>query len=108
MTDFSKENGITLIAGDILEVYFVLENIDHEQVEEVIFTCADKGIQNVCEYSEEDDGFCLRLDSEETRELECGMATYDLTIRYADGNDFTAVYENALNILPKRNKVSEV
>lgn len=108
MIDFSKENGITVIAGDILEVYFLLENIDNEQVENVIFSCADKGIEVVCAYSEEEKGFCLRLESEDTAALECGLVTYDLTIKYPDGNYFTAVYENALNVLPKRNKVSEV
>lgn len=108
MNDFSKDNAITIIAGDILEVYFVFENIDSTQIESVVFTCADKGIEAVCEYSAEEEGFGLRLNSENTALLESGLATYDLTIKYSDGNYFTAIYENALHVLPKHNKVSEV
>lgn len=102
------DNGITVIQGDILEVYFALENIPSDNIDKVFFTCKCKGIDAECEYSEEEDGYCLRLESEETRDLPAGVSTYDLTIRFTDGNDFTAVYNGAFSVLEKRNPVSEV
>lgn len=108
MTDFTTKNKLSFVAGDVFEVYFKLENIDNSQIKEVVFTCGDKGIEATCEYSEDEEAYCLRLESSETAELEAGIATYDLTIKFLDEQYFTAVYENALNILPKRNKLSEV
>ncbi|MGN1060146.1 MAG: hypothetical protein ACI4QN_00285, partial [Candidatus Coproplasma sp.] len=101
-------NKLSFIAGDIFEAYFKLENIDKSLIEEVVFTCSAKGVQATCEYSEDEEAYCLRLESAETAELETGIANYDLTIKFLDGQNFTAIYENALNILPKRNKLNEV
>lgn len=107
MTDFSKSNNLLLIAGDILEVYFSFENIDVSSIEEVIFICAEKQIEATLEYSSTEQAYALRLESEDTADIEPGIASYDLTIKFADGNYFTAVYENALNVLPKNNRLSK-
>ena len=104
-----NNNGtISCIAGDVLEVYFTLENIDNEQIEEVIFSCSDRGLEISCLYDEDEDAYAMRLGSAETALLTSGISNYDLTIQFVDGNYFTAVYNNAFQILPKGNKLSGV
>lgn len=101
-------NNILVVQGDILEVYFELENVPAETIEKVFFTCAEKELQVECPYDEQESGFCLRLPSAETDSLPTGVNGYDLTVRFKDENYFTLIYEGAFSVLEKRNKVSGV
>lgn len=105
MAEFLNECNISVIQGDVLELYFIIENIDKEQIEQVFFTCNEKGIQVELEYSEDEQGYALRLESADTSELEVGLSSYDLTLKFADEGYFTAVYEGIFDVLPKKNKV---
>lgn len=105
----NKNNGtISCVAGDVLEVYFTLENIDAEQIEEVIFSCSERSLEVSCHFIDDEGGYAMRLDSVETALLTSGISDYDLTVKFVDGNYFTAMYNNAFQILPKGNKLSGV
>lgn len=96
---------ITTVCGDILEVYFCFEGIERENIASVFFTCAEQDIQVELPYSEEEEGYRLRLESTATSELKPCVSRYDLTVRFTDENDFTAVYNGIFNALEKFNKV---
>ena len=98
---------ISVVQGDILEVYFVLEGISNEDISKVFFSCAEQSLAVECEYSSSQQGYGLRLDSDETDVLEAKQSRYDLTVRFTDGNDFTAVYEGVFAVFPKRNAIRD-
>lgn len=100
-----ENNNISVIQGDILEIYFVLEGISSEEISKVFFSCAEQSIVEECEYSSSEEGYGLRLDSDVTSGLKPCQSRYDLTVRFADGNDFTAVYEGVFAVLEKRNAI---
>lgn len=96
---------LSVVQGDILEVYFILEGISSEEISSVFFSCAEQSISEECEYSEEEGGYRLRLESDVTEGLAPIYGSYDLTVRFSDGNDFTALYEGDFAVLKKRNAI---
>ena len=103
-----KENSIMVVQGDILEVYFALENISVDTIDKVFFTCEKKGLQIECVYDAQAGEFALSLSSADTSDLLIGADGYDLTALLKDGNYFTLVYDGAFSVLEKKNKVSGV
>ena len=100
-----ENNNLSVIQGDILEVYFVLENISSEEISKVVFSCAEQDLEAECDYSASQEGYGLRLESDVTKDLKPCQSRYDLTVRFADGNDLTVVYEGVFAVLEKRDAI---
>lgn len=105
MGDFCKCKDVTVIQGDVLEVYFELIGIAREAVKELWFTSEGAGINTPCPYSEIQDAYCLRLGSECTGHINPCICNYDLTVEFIDGNMLTVAHEKLFAIFKKRNDV---
>lgn len=101
------ENEIKFIKGDVLEIYFAVEDLEVEYIAQVYFSCI--GAKILCElpYSEEQEAFCLRFPSKISDEVKPGFYTYDVTLELVDGSKITLLHNEDFIVLKKRNTLSE-
>lgn len=99
---------ISFYAGDVLEVWFRLNEVDTEAVSEICLSCADLGICVHLPYSTQKGEWCLRLESDFTARLPAKVCYYDLTANLIDGNRVTLIYNGLLTVRRKNNKLCEV
>ncbi len=85
-------NEIRFIRGDLLEIYFAVEDLEVEYIAKAYFSCI--GAKILCElpYSEEQEAFCLRFPSKVSEEVKPGFYTYDLTLELVDGSKITLLH----------------
>ena len=100
-------NEIRFIKGDLLEIYFAVEDLEVEYIAKVYFSCI--GAKILCElpYSEEQEAFCLRFPSKVSEEVKPGFYTYDLTLELVDGSKVTLLHNEDFVVLKKRNTLLE-
>ena len=100
-------NEIRFIKGDLLEIYFAVEDLEVEYIAKAYFSCI--GAKILCElpYSEEQEAFCLRFPSKVSEEVNPGFYTYDLTLELVDGSKITLLHNEDFIVLKKRNTLSE-
>ena len=97
---------IMFIQGDVVETYFYIEGIEREYIENLYFSCEAEKILTVLPYSEEQEGYCFRLTSEQTSSLRPKFCTYDLTLELIDGNTMTLLHGCSFIVLKKRNTLN--
>ena len=97
---------IMFIQGDVVETYFYIEGIEREYIENLYFSCEAEKILTVLPYSEEQEGYCFRLTSEQTSTLRPKFCTYDLTLELIDGNRMTLLHGRSFIVLKKRNTLN--
>ena len=97
---------IMFIQGDVVETYFYIEGIEKEYIENLYFSCEAEKILTVLPYSEEQEGYCFRLTSEQTSLLRPKFCTYDLTLELIDGNTMTLLHGRSFIVLKKRNTLN--
>lgn len=96
---------ITLVQGDDLGLDLnVLGGEEIEFIKEVIFSCAEQGIVKRCT-KVDDNLYYLEISSEETKEFVPKICSFDITLRFYDGEIVTALFQNKLQVLRKRNKI---
>ena len=97
---------ITLVQGDDLGLDFSVlggeEELEH--IQDVIFSCAEQGIKRNCT-KVDDNLYYLGISSEETKNFIPKICSFDITVRFYDGEITTTVYQNKLQVLRKRNKI---
>ncbi len=100
-------NEIRFIRGDLLEIYFAVEDLEVEYIAKAYFSCI--GAKILCElpYSEEQEAFCLRFPSKVSEEVKPGFYTYDLTLELVDGSKITLLHNEDFIVLKKRNTLLE-
>lgn len=100
-------NEIRFVKGDLLEIYFAIEDLEVEYIAKVYFSCV--GAKILCElpYSEEQESFCLRFPSKISEEVKPGFYTYDLTLELVDGSNLTVLHNEDFVVLKKKNTLSE-
>lgn len=100
-------NEISFVKGDLLEIYFAIEDLDVAYIAKVYFSCV--GAKILCElpYSEEQESFCLRFPSKISEEVKPGFYTYDLTLELVDGSNLTVLHNEDFVVLKKKNTLSE-
>lgn len=101
------ENEIKFIKGDVLEIYFAVEDLEVEYIAKAYFSCI--GAKILCElpYSEEQEAFCLRFPSKISDEVKPGFYTYDVTLELVDGSKITLLHNEDFIVLKKKNTLSE-
>lgn len=101
------QNAIGFISGDVLEVYFVVDDIELEYIKRVAFSCV--GAKILCElpYSREQEAFCLRFPSKMSNKIKPGFYTYDLTLELVDGSIITLLHNENFVVLKKKNTLLE-
>lgn len=102
-----KENEIRFIKGDVLEVYFVVDDIELEYISRVVFSCVAGKILCDLPYSEEQEAFCLRFNSQMSDAIQPGFYTYDLTLELAGGSRITLLHNEDFVVLKKKNTLNE-
>lgn len=100
-------NEIRFIRGDLLEIYFAVEDLEVEYIAKAYFSCI--GAKILCElpYSEEQEAFCLRFPSKVSEEVKPGFYTYDLTLELVDGSKITLLHNEDFVVLKKKNSLLE-
>ena len=100
-------NEIRFIKGDLLEIYFAVEDLEVQYIAKVYFSCI--GAKILCElpYSEEQEAFCLRFPSKVSEEVKPGFYTYDLTLELVDGSKITLLHNEDFVVLKKKNSLLE-
>ena len=105
MAEICKRRDVTVVQGDVLEVYFELIGIAPEIVKNVYFTSKKANLNFPCPFSTSNNAYCLRLPSECTEHIHPIICNYDLTIEFVDGNRMTVLYECRFAVLKKRNSI---
>ncbi len=103
----AKKYNLSFYVGDIFEVWFELTAVDRAAVKEVCFTCRDLGLCVHLPYSNFKGAYCLRLNSECTKDLHAGVYYFDLTVELIDGNAVTLINDGVLTVCHKKNKLCE-
>lgn len=107
MGEFCKCKDVSVIQGDVLEVYFELIGIEPEVVQNLWFSSKRAGLYTSCPFSKIHNAYCLRLESECTERIKPCICNYDLTVEFIDGNKMTVVHERLFAVLKKRNELEE-
>lgn len=102
-----KENEIKFIKGDVLEIYFVVGDIEVEYIERVVFSCIGAKILCDLPYSEEQGAYCLRFNSQISDVIPAGFYTYDVTMELKGGSKITLLHNEDFIVLKKRNTLNE-
>ncbi len=100
------DNAIRVIKGDVLEVYFVIDDVEIEYIERVIFSSITAKILCDLPYSEEQGAFCLRFTSKMSNLLSPGFYTYDLTLELKGGTTLTLMHGEEFTVFKKKNSLS--
>lgn len=100
------DNAIRVIKGDVLEVYFVVDDVEVEYIERVIFSSITAKILCDLPYSEEQGAFCLRFTSKMSNLLPPGFYTYDLTLELKGGTTLTLMHGEEFTVFKKKNSLS--
>lgn len=100
------DNAIRVIRGDVLEVYFVVDDIEPEYIERVIFSSITAKVLCDLPYSEEQEAFCLRFTSKMSNLLPAGFYTYDLTLELKGGTKLTLMHGEEFTVFKKKNSLS--
>lgn len=100
------DNAIRVIKGDVLEVYFVVDDVEVEYIERVIFSSITAKILCDLPYSEEQEAFCLRFTSKMSNLLPAGFYTYDLTLELKGGTTITLMHGEEFTVFKKKNSLS--
>lgn len=95
------DNAIRVIKGDVLEVYFVVDDVEVEYIERVIFSSISAKILCDLPYSEEQEAFCLRFTSKMSNLLPAGFYTYDLTLELKGGTTLTLMHGEEFTVFKK-------
>lgn len=103
----SKDYGVSVIIGDLLERYFILDGVERIAVECLCFSCVEQGICVHLPFSELQGGWCLRLTSELTAQLLPKISYYDLTAKLIDGNTVTLIRNATFTVISKKNYLCE-
>lgn len=103
----NKENEIKFIKGDVLEIYFVVDDIEIEYIERVVFSCIGAKILCDLPYSEEQGAYCLRFNSQISDVIPAGFYTYDLTMELKGGSKITLLHNEDFIVLKKKNTLHE-
>lgn len=99
------DNAIRVIKGDVLEVYFVVDDVEVEYIERVIFSSITAKILCDLPYSEEQGAFCLRFTSKMSNLLPPGFYTYDLTLELKGGTTLTLMHGEEFTVFKKKNSL---
>lgn len=99
------DNAIRVIKGDVLEVYFVVDDVEVEYIERVIFSSISPKILCDLPYSEEQEAFCLRFTSKMSNLLPAGFYTYDLTLELKGGTTLTLMHGEEFTVFKKKNSL---
>lgn len=99
------DNAIRVIKGDVLEVYFVIDDVEVEYIERVIFSSITAKILCDLPYSEEQEAFCLRFPSKMSSLLPAGFYTYDLTLELKGGTTLTLMHGEEFTVFKKKNSL---
>ena len=102
-----KENEIKFIKGDVLEVYFIVDDMEAEYIERVVFSCIAAKILFDLPYSEEHEAYCLRFNSMISDAIPTGFYTYDLTMELKGGSRITLLHNEDFIVLKKKNTLHE-
>ena len=102
-----KENEIKFVKGDVIEIYFAVEDLPVEYIAKVYFSCFGAKILCDLPYSEEQEAFCLRFPSKISEEVKPGFYTYDVTLELVDGSKITLLHNEDFVVLKKKNTISE-
>lgn len=102
-----KENEIKFIKGDVLEIYFVVGDIEVEYIERVVFSCIGAKILCDLPYSEEQGAYCLRFNSQISDVIPAGFYTYDVTMELKGGSKITLLHNEDFIVLKKHNTLHE-
>lgn len=100
------DNAIRVIKGDVLEVYFVVDDVEVEYIERVVFSSITAKILCDLPYSEEQEAFCLRFTSKMSNLLPPGFYTYDLTLELKGGTMLTLMHGEEFTVFKKKNSLS--
>lgn len=99
------DNEIRVIQGDVLEVYFVVDDVEVELIERVIFSSITAKVLCDLPYSEEQEAFCLRFTSKMSNLLTPGFYTYDLTLEMKGGTKITLMHNEEFTVFKKKNSL---
>lgn len=96
---------IKLIQGDDFGLDLnVIGGAEAEEIQDVIFSCFEENI--IKEFTKINDNlYYLKIPSEETKSFIPKIVSFDITLRFNDGEIMTALFQNKLEVLKKRNKI---
>lgn len=102
------KNVIEIIQGDTLQKNVLISGVSETQISKVYFSCKKIEIEKELTYDSEIERYVLRIESDETKELEPITTDYDLTIKFTDDDVSTVLYRGILKVLPKVNEVGDL
>ena len=96
---------IRLVQGDEFSLDLNIIGGDKiQEIEKMIFSCEEQEIIKECTKIN-DSLYYLQIPSEETKNFKPKIVSFDITLRFIDGEIVTAVFQNKLEVLKKRNKI---
>lgn len=99
-------NGIIrLVQGDEFSLDLnIIGGDEIQEITEVVFSCSEEHIVKHCTKIN-DSLYYLQISSEETKDFIPKIVSFDITLRFTDGETVTAIFQNKLEVLKKRNKI---
>lgn len=96
---------IRLVQGDEFSLDLnIIGGDEIQEIEKMIFSCEEQEIIKECTKIN-DSLYYLQIPSEETKNFKPKIVSFDITLRFIDGEIVTAVFQNKLEVLKKRNKI---
>ena len=96
---------LVIIQGDYYGLEVTFESVVLELIDKVIFTSKELNICKELVYNDELGTWLFELSSNETKQLTDGHYDYDITIKFTNGENVTAIYNYGICVKEKENKV---
>lgn len=107
MQDMCNNQMITIIQGDTLQRYVIVEGAPNEIIENLYFTSEKLGISKELEYDEQSFKYELLIPASETVKFKPMITDFDITVKFFDEKVKTCLYKGKIKVLEKNNKIIE-
>lgn len=96
---------LVIIQGDYYGLDVAFENLESSLIDSVALSSKGLNICKQLKYDEENNIWLFELSSNETKQLTDGHYDYDITIKFTNGENVTAIYNYGICVKEKENKV---
>lgn len=100
-----SNNLLEIIIGDLFSLEVEIEGADPEVIKSIWFSSQILNFSR--ELTFENENWTLYISSDETKNFPIGIALFDLTAEFIDGNFQTATYNGRIVVKQKINEVAQ-
>jgi len=91
---------LAIVKGDVLDIGITVQGVESEALEGIRFECPDLKIKQNALYDSEE-GWYVRIEGSKTKDFPAGLHLYRITLILSDGQAFTGVAKDYLEVLIK-------